>query len=242
MTESRECGEPSSREPRGMIVARGQPLPAPVRALKALDQPLRLFGGEGAGPPHQVGLGQILRLKWTILAVLILVAAPMIAVIWTLSVPKYSARGEIRVRPFVPSLVFRMEDNGMIPLYQSYKDTQVALIVGPRVLQRVLDREDVQKTVWYTDPDVPLLGTQLTPLERLRDALYVVPRGRTEIIDVAMMARKSSEAALIANAVLDFRTNTVCCVMTSRGGKRSWPGFKRNSARPRPRNWSPGNG
>ena len=59
-----------------------------------------------------------LRYKWTMLAVFVLLAGPAIAVIWIFTVPKYTAKGEIRVRPIIPRLVFQTEDNGMIPLYQ----------------------------------------------------------------------------------------------------------------------------
>ena len=60
-----------------------------------------------------------LRYKWTMLAVFVLLAGPAIAVIWIFTVPKYTAKGEIRVRPIIPRLVFQTEDNGMIPLYQT---------------------------------------------------------------------------------------------------------------------------
>ncbi|MBW7992538.1 MAG: hypothetical protein FVQ84_21330, partial [Planctomycetes bacterium] len=67
--------------------------------------------------------------------VFFLVAALVIAAIWTQLIPEYRAEAEIRVRPIIPHLVFRTEDNGMIPLYESFMNTQVAIMRGSTVLQ-----------------------------------------------------------------------------------------------------------
>ncbi len=172
------------------------------------------FGQGGAG--KRVGSGQsiaeliksVLRFKWTIILVTILIAGPITAAIWTQIVPKYRARAEIRVRPIIPTLVFRTEDNGMIPLYQSFMNTQVSIIRNIAVLQRVLDQQEVQQTGWYKKPAVSLIqklkgGPSAPPLERLREDLSVRPRPRTEIIDVSFSAASAKDAEVIVNAVLD---------------------------------------
>ena len=81
-----------------------------------------------------------LRYKWTILLITIAIAVPGIAGVWLLVQPLYRAAGQIRVRPIIPHLVFRTEDNGMIPYYKGYLNTQVSVILSPTVLQRVLKR------------------------------------------------------------------------------------------------------
>lgn len=149
----------------------------------------------------------VLRYKWTMVLVFILVSAPMIAAIWTQIIPKYSARAEIRVRPIIPRLVFRTEESGPIPFYDSFVNTQVSIIRSLTVLQRVLDQEQVQQTRWYKDPPASLMdklrGNTIPPMERLRDSLSVRPRPRTEIIDVSFLDRSASEAKMIVDAVLD---------------------------------------
>ena len=165
---------------------------------------------DGAQPPQGVrpwNLERVLRFKWTTLLTFVLVAAPAVTAIWMFTVPKYTAKGEIRVRPIIPQLVFRTEDNGMIPLYQSFMNTQVSIIRNPTVLGRVLDQPDVQNTAWYKESDAsaPLsfLTTPATHMERLRENLSVMPRGQTEIIDVSLSGLNPNDTAIIVNAVMD---------------------------------------
>jgi capsular exopolysaccharide synthesis family protein len=165
---------------------------------------------DGAQPPQGArpwNLERILRFKWTIVLAFVLLAAPAVTAIWMFTVLRYTAKGEVRVRPIIPQLVFRTEDNGMIPLYQSFLNTQVSIMRNPTVLGRVLDQPDVQNTVWYKGSDalasVSFLTTPATHMERLREDLSVMPRGQTEIIDVSLTALNPNDAAIIVNAVLD---------------------------------------
>jgi uncharacterized protein involved in exopolysaccharide biosynthesis len=149
----------------------------------------------------------VFRFKWTILVVFIIIAVPAIAAIWTQVTPKYRARAEIRVRPIIPYLVFKTEDNGMIPLYSSFLNTQVSIIRSLGVLQHVLDEQQVRDTQWYKNPEKSikqrLIGTVSSPMERLRDNLSASPRPRTEIIDLSFINSNPNEAKLILNMVLD---------------------------------------
>jgi capsular exopolysaccharide synthesis family protein len=143
-----------------------------------------------------------------ILIIFILVAAPSIAFIWTQIVPQYRAKAAVRVQPIIPHLVFRTEDNGMIPLYDSFVNTQISIMMSTRVLQRVLDQPEVQKTQWYKNPRQSLKARLLRnpvipPLERLQDALKVRNRFRTEIIDVTLTSENKQDAKILVDAVLE---------------------------------------
>ncbi|RPJ38954.1 MAG: hypothetical protein EHM35_03410 [Planctomycetaceae bacterium] len=152
-------------------------------------------------------LTSVLRFKWSLVTILVLVAAPLVALIWTQITPQYEARAEIRVRPIIPRLVFKTDENGMIPLYDSFVNTQVSLIRGLTVLQRVLDQPEIRATRWYENRATTLWGRlhadTTPPLERLREALSVHARPRTEIIDVSLSASTAKEARLILDAILD---------------------------------------
>ncbi len=177
---------------------------AGLDTFNAFGEPLGAVAGNGQGGSIRVvDLKQLLYFKWTMIGVFGLVFLPAVIGIWTLVNPKFTAHGEILVRPIIPTLVFRTEENGMIPLYESYKNTQVAIILGPNVLQRVLDNPDVQNTDWYKKPEDSLMGKQAPPLERLKNDIEVHPRGQTEIVDVMMTTRNSKDAAIIVNAVLE---------------------------------------
>jgi len=140
--------------------------------------------------------------------VFFLMAALAIAAIWTQIIPEYRAEAEIRVRPIIPHLVFRTEDNGMIPLYESFMNTQASIMRGSTVLQRVLDQREVQETQWYNEPPVSLMQRlqgkpPAPPVERLRDFLSVQPRPKSEIIDVIFTDSSSRDAKIIVDAVVE---------------------------------------
>jgi capsular exopolysaccharide synthesis family protein len=152
-------------------------------------------------------LRSVFYFKWTILLIFLAVVIPVFTIIWTQIVPKYQARAEIRVRPIMPYLVFRTEDSGMIPLYNSFLNTQVSIIRSLTVLQRVLDKQEVQNTKWFKSPELSFLsnlqGNKNLPIERLRKSLSVRPRSQTEIIDASFVSASSQDAKIIMNAVLD---------------------------------------
>jgi len=218
------AGEGGHLHPDPIIQARDDPtmppegarptdiVPRSQRAMSVVDAALvpNQFGG-ATGPVQAASsmtdlIKSVLRFKWTMLVVFVLVATPAIAWIWTQTVLQYRARGEVRVRPIIPRLVFRTEDNGMIPLYTSFVNTQVAIMRSPAVLQRVLDRKEVQETQWYTNPKGK---PALPPMERLRDTLSVRPRRGTEIIDVSFLAPIAEDAKVIVNTVLEQYTKYI---------------------------------
>ena len=164
-------------------------------------------GGMQAVPSVGDIIESMLRFKWTIMVVFVIVAVPAITAIWTLVVPRYRAQAELRVRPIIPYLVFRTEDSGNIPLYDSFVNTQVSIIRGSTVLQRVLDQPEIQQTQWYKNPPKSLVrrlsGNTPSHVDRLMDALSARPRKGTEIVDIAFIDSNAKEAQLIANTVLD---------------------------------------
>jgi uncharacterized protein involved in exopolysaccharide biosynthesis len=143
----------------------------------------------------------------SLLSVLALLTVLAIAVIWTQIVPQYQAQGAVRIKPIIPYLVFKTEDSGMIPLYESFVNTQVNIMTSSQVLVRVLDQTEVKDTQWYKDPPKSIMQrlgeTPPTRMERLRDGLSVKPRRQTEIVDISFIATSSKDAKVIADAVLD---------------------------------------
>lgn len=116
--------------------------------------------------------------------------------LWLALVPQYRAEATLRISPVIPRLVFRTDDNGEIPVYTAYVNTKVATIRSPRLLQRVMQRDDVAQTAWYRSLRKPRW-------EFLDLALLVTPQPRSELVTVAAKARSAEDAALLANAVVD---------------------------------------
>lgn len=158
-------------------------------------------GGSFLGPTPS--LSMFAQAKWWIVAIFLLIASTAVPAIWLLQTPVFAASGVIRVAPVVSRIVFSTEENGMIPLYSSYLNTQVSIIRSPSVLERVLDRADVRKTGWYNEEPSLWFGPPLSALERLQEALNVRPRPRTELINVRVTARRSADVKILADAVVD---------------------------------------
>jgi len=140
--------------------------------------------------------------------VFFLMAALAIAAIWIQIIPEYRSEAEIRVRPIIPHLVFQTEDNGMIPQYESFMNTQVSIMRSLTVLQRVLDQQAVRETQWYKEPPKSLMQrlrgkTPAPPVERLRNFLSIQPRPKSEIIEVIFTDSSPKDAKIIVDAVLE---------------------------------------
>ncbi|MFW6146520.1 MAG: GumC family protein [Planctomycetota bacterium] len=158
----------------------------------------------GARPPVWTAL---MKHRWVMTVTFVLVSGALTAAAWLLLAPQYRANAEIRVRPIIPRLVYRTDDNGQIPLYESFVNTQAAVVISPTVLQRVLEQPEVQATQWYqgegVSPLTSVLASHRTAMERLRASLKVRPRGRTEIIDVFLLTDRPHDAQVIVNAVIN---------------------------------------
>ncbi len=205
---SRNRGSPNPDEsgfrPGGDIVPRGEIYPA----LSPLGP-----GGETvlgrALPPEpvtarpQCTLRDILRHKWTLLGVTVLITVPTIVAIWTLIALKYEAKAKVRVSPIIPRLVFRTEDNGRIHLYEGYMKTQISVIRSPAALQEVLKTPEVMATSWYDQGDPFWRVSERSRLERLLVDISVKRQRGTELIEVAIATRIRSDGAVVVNAVLD---------------------------------------
>lgn len=192
-------------------VVRRSETPAPTANGFLPGEPLGTHPSMHNTPSMAELIESVLRFKWTIVVISVLVCAPLIGVVWTQITPKFQARAELRIRPYIPHLVFKTEDTGAVPYYSSFVNTQVSIIRSPTLLQRVLDQSEIQETQWYQNPPQTLRqrllkNPPLGPLERLRDGLYVSPRRRTEIVDVRLTDINRQEAILLVNTVLDQYT------------------------------------
>lgn len=142
--------------------------------------------------------------RWWVAGVALLLAGATIPWVWALLEPEYAASAQIRVAPVLSRVVYRTEENDIIPYYQAFLHTQVAIIRSPAVLNRVLDRRDVRETQWYQgEPDqMPLVAGPVTPMERLRQNLLVEPMRNTEMIDVTMTTKNPKDSVVIVDAIV----------------------------------------
>jgi uncharacterized protein involved in exopolysaccharide biosynthesis len=172
--------------------------------------PLAVWSGPVHAPaPNPHWFRQIMQYKRTIAWVSLLVAAPLILGIWLFMAPQYEAIGQVRVHPIIPHLVFRTENNGTVPLYQSYLNTQVGVIRSPTVLQAALAQPEVQATAWAQRSPAFWIRQGPSQLERLQEDLIVRPRGKTELIDISIRTASGDDSAAIVNHVLEEYINSI---------------------------------
>ena len=193
MSEANQL-EPNGSQSRGgnMIVSSGQPSRGGLAVPDTItDAPqLSVWPGSHPAAPREFSVSRLLRQKWLMLAVFLLVAGPAIPLVWKFVHPEFKSTATIRVAPVAPRLLYRTENNTMPPAFQSYVNTEVSMIRNTAILERVLDQKDIQETSWYRETPSRLLGSPPTHMERLATGLVVRPRRGTELIDAKMTTKE----------------------------------------------------
>jgi len=137
----------------------------------------------------------ILRRRWKLmLTVWLAVAIPLVTFVWLHFESEYESVGVIRVAPYIPRILFRDEDSGLLPLYGAFVTTQIQLITNPTVLTQALQTPEVKNLPWTVSvPD---------PVAYLAEKLEVTNPPNTELINLSMQGRDPKGLAPIVNAVL----------------------------------------
>ncbi|MCH7886080.1 MAG: hypothetical protein IIC01_12645, partial [Planctomycetes bacterium] len=63
--------------------------------------------------------GMLWRSKWLMLCTFVLICGATIPYVWLFLPPTYDATAIVRVSPVITRIVFKTEDNGLVPLYRS---------------------------------------------------------------------------------------------------------------------------
>lgn len=155
---------------------------------------------------------RILRYKWTMAAVFVVVATTALVCVWKFVRPLYQAVAVIEVQPTRPSIAFSTEDNGAVHLYQQFLSTQVRKLTSADVVERVMARDDVQATTLFRDQHhwpkaIQAVLRPKSPGRKLMDALEIVADG-TRLINVQVTLPDPDDAATIANAFVDEYLST----------------------------------
>lgn len=149
-----------------------------------------------AAPPIASLLAALWAQKWIVAGVTLLLGGGSVSLIFQTQKPEYRAVATVQISPIIPRLVFKTDDNGSIPLYASYVNTKTTILQSAAVLDRVLARPDVRATNWFAAQRKPRF-------EALQDLLTVIPKQKSELIDVAVTTRRAQDAAVLANAVVE---------------------------------------
>ncbi|MEK6677536.1 MAG: polysaccharide biosynthesis tyrosine autokinase [Planctomycetota bacterium] len=143
------------------------------------------------------------RSKWWLVGALSATGILVVPAIWLFTTPVYRATALVRVSPKSVRMAFKNEDNSSSSLYRTYVNTQVAILRGSTVLQRVLDQPAVRETRWYQNRPKGFLGAAPSHLERLMSALSVRPHRDSELIEVSVEVERAVDAKTMANVVAE---------------------------------------
>jgi len=181
---------------------------------------------DSPAPPEQPvppSVLDALRRRWSIaVLVSLLICVSVLPAIWLLIRPRYVVTGAIHVVPLLPRILTGEPDRGEISDYDSYMNTQAAVVLSTSVLQGVADelkqrnlsffREDVNNPVTRVARLLRIAPPRRDPVEVLRKAITkgtiaAAPLRRTELISVTVRSRNDAEARQIVSAfVRNFRT------------------------------------
>jgi succinoglycan biosynthesis transport protein ExoP len=153
--------------------------------------------------------------RWRMVLVVFLSICTLgIPAIWIFGGSVYESTAAIRVAPIIPSILFSDKSSeGVIPMYDNFKNTQANLITSERVLQRVADDlADKNLTFFEKHYNVkmgrkdeqggkqnPVLITAIKEMVVEGD-LYVVSERKSELITIGMKATNPREMTQIVDA------------------------------------------
>jgi capsular exopolysaccharide synthesis family protein len=154
----------------------------------------------------------ILKQWRLILIVFLSICAVGIPAIWLFVRSAYESTAAIRIAPIIPSVLFGDKNSeGVIPMYDNFKNTQADLITSERVLQRVADDlADKNLTILGTSGGIGIknkpTGKQNPELIAaikemlIKGDLCVMPERQSELIKIGMKGTHPNEMGQIINA------------------------------------------
>ena len=196
MSSVEQPGDDGPSNDRTIVPVTRRPVQYP---LAPAGEVLLSHAGTAAATMHLVR--RILQHKWTIVVVALAVCLPAWLAVWLMIKPAYKAEGQVEIRPVIQPLVYDMgRGSDQRPYYHEFVFTQVSIMRGPTVLNRVLDANEVKATRWYRQK----LERGMPPsIDSLRDVLLIQPAGRTTLISVSAKMERAKDAVDLVKAVLD---------------------------------------
>jgi capsular exopolysaccharide synthesis family protein len=160
----------------------------------------------------------ILRRWYIVLPIFLVMCAVGVPVIWLLNEPVYVVSGAIRVDPVVEKIETGEPDSGNISNYGNFMNTEAALMVSDRVVQRVADSLADKNLAIFQNKAPDFLTklkrklkndkTKPEPASILKhaisnNAIRAASDSHTELIKISMDSTNTSEAKKIVDAFID---------------------------------------
>lgn len=135
-----------------------------------------------------------MRGRWRLaLAAGLVLALGLSSAAYFLTEPKYESSGSIQIKSYLQPIIDDTFENGSIPLYQNYVQTQVALIQSRPVLEQALQDEIMTLVPWARQPNA---------LNLLAGGLEVETQRGSELVRISFRADNAREAQAVVKAVI----------------------------------------
>jgi Mrp family chromosome partitioning ATPase/uncharacterized protein involved in exopolysaccharide biosynthesis len=171
-----------------------QLLPAPANQ----NPPQQLVHMQAAAPPPGnplAALHNALRGRyWWVVPIALMLAAVGVGVGYRVMPPKYEGVGLIRIRPYTPKVLYTNDQNSVMPMFDSFMESQVAFIQGRRVIDQAMQHPDWKALGRGTSPDAVS--------EFIKSVEITHPRN-AEIIRVTFTDSDPNVATVGARAVVE---------------------------------------
>ncbi len=175
-----------------------------------------------APPEHETDaapsiMAGVIRRWYIVLIIFLLFTGAGLPAVWFFVKPQYVVTGAIRVAPMLVEIISGERDPGTISNYESYMNTQAAMVTSSQVVQRVADDLKSRNLSFFqnaaTDPvskiKQKLLGTKINrePAWLLKQAfideviVVTAPRNK-ELIEITMSSGNNVEAKQIVDAFI----------------------------------------
>lgn len=138
---------------------------------------------------------KLLRGRYWLAILLAGILGPVGAVAGYMAVKlEYTSNATIRIAPVLPKILFESDQNSMLPMFDSYLQTQVSLISSRRVMEMAM-----QSSIWREAGG----EFSIEELEAFTENLRVVQPRNSQLILVSVTNAKPGRAQAGARAVVD---------------------------------------
>jgi hypothetical protein len=132
------------------------------------------------------------RYKWAVMLGLVLGVCGAAAA-WRSMPNKYQVTGYIRVKPYIPPVLSATDQNGILPMFETFVSLQASLLQS----QRVLDQASLNAEWKALGRNDPRWGSKIPA-----DSLTVIHPSTSELVTVAFTDRDPGVAAIAVKSIL----------------------------------------
>ena len=142
----------------------------------------------------------ILRRWWIVVLSVIPIYAVGIPLILFVFPKQYDTEGAIEIAPVVTAILYQdQETQRPLPNYDSFKNTQAAIMKSDRVLSRTANDLKDRNLIIFKDSDNLLLTIRKAVND---NSIQILPDRHTNLVRISMSSSEPGEAEIIINSIL----------------------------------------